>query len=187
MLLPIVSNGWKDWKFWQYSESAIADGVTDEINRPTRIDLNWFRGTEAELYQHANVQPADEKTYTVKDGDTFQSIAEGHGLSLTELLDANPSLLKVGAKLNIPALVNISAPTGGIGTSTNTGTTTGSTDSSGGSSGGTTASRTHTVKVGDTLFGIALKYGKTVDAIMATNPQITNRNIIFEGQEIKIP
>jgi len=185
--MPKQPNGWKDWKFWQYSESAIVDGVTDEINRPTRIDLNWFRGTEAELYQYANVQPADEKTYTVKDGDTFQSIAEGHGLSLTELLDANPSLLKVGAKLNIPALVNISAPTGGIGTSTNTGTTTGSTDSSGGSSGGTTASRTHTVKVGDTLFGIALKYGKTVDAIMATNPQITNRNIIFEGQEIKIP
>ena len=43
------------------------------------------------------------------------------------------------------------------------------------------------VEVGDTLFGIALKYSTTVDAIMALNPQITNRNIVFEGQEIKIP
>jgi LysM repeat protein len=183
--MPKQPNGWKDWKFWQYSESAIIEGVTDEINRPTRIDLNWFRGTEAELYQYANVQPAEEKTYTVKDGDTFRSIAESHGLSLTELLDANPSLLKVGAKLNIPGLVNISTSTGGTGSGTTT--TTDTTDSSGDSTGGTTASRTHTVKVGDTLFGIALKYGTTVEAILAINPQITNRNIIFEGQEIKIP
>jgi LysM repeat protein len=156
--------------------------VTDEINRPTRIDLNWFRGTEAELYQFANVQPAAEQTYTVKSGDTFKGIAESHGLSLAELLDANPSLLQVGSKLKIPGLVNISTPTGGSGT----GTTTGTTGSSGGS-GGTTGGKTHTVKVGDTLFGIALKNGTTVDAIMAINPQITNRNIIFEGQEIKIP
>ena len=187
--MPKQPNGWKDWKFWQYSESAIVDGVTDEINRPTRIDLNWFRGTEAELYQFAKVQPAEEKTYIVKDGDTIHSIAESHGLSLTELLDANPSLLKVGAKLNIPGLVNISTATGETGTST----TTGATSSSGGSSGGTTggtgtaSSKTHTVKVGDTLLGIALRYRTTVDAIMAINPQITNRNIIFEGQEIKIP
>jgi lysozyme len=183
--MPKQPNGWKDWKFWQYSESAIVDGVTDEINRPTRIDLNWFRGTEAELYQYANVQPAEEKTYTVKDGDTFRSIAESHGLSLTELLDANPSLLKVGAKLNVPGLVNITISTDDSGTGTTT--TTDTTDSSGDSSEGTTAGRTHTVKVGDTLFGIALKYGTTVDAILAINSQITNRNIIFDGQEIKIP
>ena len=41
--------------------------------------------------------------------------------------------------------------------------------------------------MGDTLSSIALKYVTTVDAIMAINPQITNRNIIFDGQEIKIP
>jgi len=181
--MPKQPNGWKDWKFWQYSETAIVDGVTDEINRPTRIDLNWFRGTEAELYQFANVQPAEAQTYTVKAGDTFKGIAESHGLSLIELLDANPSLLEVGSTLNIPGRVEISVPTGGTGTSTPTGPT----DTPGGGPGGTTTQRTHRVKIGDTLFGIALKYGKTVDAIMAINPQITNRNIIFEGQEIKIP
>ena len=103
--MPKQPKGWKDWKFWQYSEKAIVDGVTDEINRPTRIDLNWFRGTEAELYQFANVQPAAEQTYKVKAGDTFKGIAESHGLELTELLDANPSLLKVGSNLNIPGHV----------------------------------------------------------------------------------
>ena len=181
--MPKQPASWKDWKFWQYSESAIVEGVTDEINRPTRVDLNWFRGTEAELYQFANVQPAAEKLYTVKDGDTFRSIAESHGLSLTELLEANPSLLKAGSVLKIPGQVEISVPVDDRGTSLPTG----STDTPGGSTGGTTASKTHTVKVGDTLFGIALKYQTTVDAIMSINPQITNRNIIFEGQVIQIP
>lgn len=182
--MPKQPNGWKDWKFWQYSESAIVEGVTDEINRPTRIDLNWFRGTEAELYQYANVQLAEEKTYTVKDGDTFHSIAESHRMNLTELLDANPALLKVGSKLNIPGRVEISTPTGGTGIGTSTGTTA---TSGGETTGGTTSTKTHTVKVGDTLSSIAIKYRTTVDVILAINPQITNRNIIFEGQEIKIP
>lgn len=180
--MPKQPSGWKDWKFWQYSETAIVDGVTDEINRPTRIDLNWFRGTEAELYQFANVQPEDAQTYTIRSGDTFKDIAEKHGLSLTELLDANPSLLKVGSKLSIPGRVNITIPAGGSGATTSTqpaGTS--------GSATSTQPEKTHTVKVGDTLSGIALKYGTTVDAIMAINPQITNRNIIFEGQKIKIP
>lgn len=181
--MPKQPKGWKDWKFWQYSESAIVVGVTDEINRPTRIDLNWFRGTEEELYQFANVQPAEEQIYTVKAGDTFKGIAESHGLSLTELLDANLSLLKVGSKLKIPGHVSISPPTDATGTSTPTGTT----STAGGATGLTIGAKTHTVKVGDTLSSIALKYGTTVDAIMAINQQITNRNIIFEGQEIKVP
>ena len=45
----------------------------------------------------------------------------------------------------------------------------------------------HTVKSGDTLGGIAIKYHTTVDAIVAANPQITNRNIIGLGWVLKIP
>jgi len=181
--MPKQPAGWKDWKFWQYSESAILEGVTDEINRPTRIDLDWFRGTEAELYQFANVQPAEAQTYKVKAGDKFQGIAESHGLSLTELLEANPSLLKVGSTLKIPGRVSISVPPD----ETVADVSTQPQGTPGGSSGGTTGTKTHTVKVGDTLTAIALKYNTTVDAIMAINLQITNRNIIFEGQVIKIP
>jgi LysM repeat protein len=178
--MPKQPSGWKDWKFWQYSETAIVDGVTDEINRPTRIDLNWFRGTEAELYQFANVQPEEAKSYTIKAGDTFKSIAEQHGLSLNELLEANPSLLQVGATLTIPGRVNSPQPGGG--------TSTGPTQpSSGASTSGTTSPKTHIVKVGDTLSGIALKHNTSVNAILAINPQITNPNIIFDGQVIKIP
>ena len=181
--MPKQPKGWKDWIFWQYSETAIVDGVTDEINRPTRVDLNWFHGTEAELFKFANVKPAEEQTYTVKAGDTFKGIAESHSLSLTELLDANPELLQVGSTLKIPVHIGMSA----LPKDVETGTSTEAGGEMGETSGGAIAAKTHTVKVGDTLFGIALKYNTTVDAIVAINPQITNRNIIFEGQEIKIP
>ncbi|NJC96228.1 MAG: hypothetical protein C3F07_05185 [Anaerolineales bacterium] len=180
--MPMQPDGWKAWKFWQYSETAIVEGVTDEYNRPTRIDLNWFRGTEAELYQFANVQPAQALAYTVKAGDTFKSIADQHDLTLTELLDANPALLQVGASLTIPGRVQIPTPPEDTGEDTSSQPQ----DNSGGTP-GTKPVVTHTVKKGDTLSGIALKYGTTVDAIMAINPQITNRNIISIGQVIVIP
>lgn len=181
--MPKQPGGWKDWKFWQYSESAILEGVTNEFNQSTAIDLNWFRGTEAELFQYANVEPAKVQTYTVQAGDTFVGIAEKHGLTLTELLDANPSLLKEGSKLTIP--VHVSVPVSPV--DTGTGPSSQPTDTSGGTVSGSAGTKTHMVQRGDTLFAIALRNNTTVDAIMAINPQIANRNIIFEGQVINIP
>lgn len=46
---------------------------------------------------------------------------------------------------------------------------------------------TYTVKSGDTLGGIAQRNGVTVDDIMDANPQISNPNLIFVGQELTIP
>ena len=43
------------------------------------------------------------------------------------------------------------------------------------------------IKSGDTLFGIALRFHTTVDAIMAANPQITNPNLIRDGETLNIP
>jgi LysM repeat protein len=45
----------------------------------------------------------------------------------------------------------------------------------------------YTVKKGDTLSSIARKYGTTVQALLAANPQITNANLIRVGQVIRIP
>ncbi len=175
--MPRQPQGWKDWKFWQYSENAIVEGVTDDLKRPTRIDLNWFRGTEEELYKFANVEPVEPKKYRIKSGDTFRGIAESQGISLAELLEANQSLLKVGTTLNIPGRISIPdevdaplpLPEDDVEEDT------------------TPAEVTHRVKAGDSLFAIALKYRTSVDAIMEINPQIVNRSIIFEGQVIKIP
>ena len=45
---------------------------------------------------------------------------------------------------------------------------------------------THTVKAGETLSGIASKYGTTVEALVSTNG-IKNPNLINVGQILKIP
>jgi LysM repeat protein/uncharacterized protein YvpB len=45
---------------------------------------------------------------------------------------------------------------------------------------------THVVQPGENLFRVALRYGVTVDAIMAAN-SLTNRNLVYAGQVLIIP
>jgi LysM repeat protein len=45
----------------------------------------------------------------------------------------------------------------------------------------------YVVKPGDTLSGIANQFGVTLGALEAANPQITNPDLIFPGQVIRIP
>lgn len=45
----------------------------------------------------------------------------------------------------------------------------------------------YTVVAGDTLFFIAQRFGVTLEALLAANPQITNPDVIFPGQVICLP
>lgn len=47
-------------------------------------------------------------------------------------------------------------------------------------------SKTYTVKSGDTLWGIAKKFGITLNQIIALNPQIKNPNLIYVGQTVYV-
>ena len=49
------------------------------------------------------------------------------------------------------------------------------------------AVETHVVQPGDTLGGIAERFGVSLGALEAANPQITNPDLIFPGQLIRIP
>lgn len=49
------------------------------------------------------------------------------------------------------------------------------------------AAAAYTVKKGDTLWGIAKKYGVTLAALIAANPQIKNPNLIYAGNQVRIP
>ena len=46
---------------------------------------------------------------------------------------------------------------------------------------------TNTVEQGDTLWGIATAIGTSVDQLLQSNPQITNRNLIYTGQRLNLP
>jgi len=123
--------------------------------RPTRIDLDWFRGTEEELYQFADVQPPVAESYTVKDRDTLRSIADDHQLTVSELLDATPSLLVVGMTLSIPERVTTPRP-----------------DPSPNPPPPLKPTIGYRVKNSDVLSRLAEKYHTTQEAIMTLNPQI---------------
>ncbi len=45
----------------------------------------------------------------------------------------------------------------------------------------------YTVQRGDTLFGIAGRFNVPLNSLIAANPQITNPDLIFPGQQICIP
>lgn len=166
---PSLPRGWFKWSFWQYSEKGRVNGVN------ANVDLNVFNGTLEELYQFAGAQPvvADSKPtkHKVAAGDSFESIANKYGVTVRELVSANPQLLKTGDSLAIPVAVAIPSEGG---------------TSSTGAGGGSSSPRTYTVKAGDTLYVIAVKYGTTVAAIASAN-SISNVNNISVGQVLVIP
>ncbi len=63
-------------------------------------------------------------------------------------------------------------------------TTTGSTSAS--TSSGTGGATTYTVVSGDTLWGIANRYGISYSDLLALNPQIKNPNLIYPGDEVVV-
>jgi GH25 family lysozyme M1 (1,4-beta-N-acetylmuramidase)/LysM repeat protein len=161
---PFLPRGWFKWTFWQYSEKGRINGINADV------DLNHFNGTLEELYKFAGAQllterPITPQKHTVAAGDSFETIANKYGVTVRELVSANPQLLKTGDQLTVPVAVAIPAENGDESRSTQ---------------------RTHTVKVGDTLTALAIRYATTVAAIASAN-NITNINNIKVGQVLNIP
>lgn len=97
-------------------------------------------------------------TYTVKSGDTLSKIASNNGVTVSQLLSANPSiknaaLIYVGQKITIPSTKNV----------------------------------TYTVQSGDTMSGIAKRFEISLAELLKANSNITNPALIYVGQKITIP
>jgi lysozyme len=167
---PTLPRGWFQWMFWQYSQTGRVNGIN------SKVDLDVFNGSLADLYRFAGIsldtgQPQTPQKYTVAAGDSFESIANKYGITLRELINANPQLLRIGDQLLIPVVVTTPSGNGG---------------GTGADGGDTSSKRTYTVKSGDTLYAIAIKFGTTVAAIAAAN-NIANPNQISVGQVLIIP
>ncbi|MDC0710065.1 LysM peptidoglycan-binding domain-containing protein [Stigmatella sp. ncwal1] len=105
------------------------------------------------------------QSYTVREGDTLSGIAQKFGTTTSALAKANnisnPNLIRVGQKLTIPGASAPKPPS-------------------------TPPPQSYTVRSGDTLSGIAQKFGTTTSALAKAN-NISNPNLIRVGQKLTIP
>lgn len=121
-------------------------------------------------------------THVVKWGDTLSGIAARHGVSLRSLLDANgmtlTSLIVPGRELAIP---------GGVTTNGSSVTSTPAEPVAGPAPApAATSGSTHVVRAGDTLIGIAGRYGISLSTLLATN-DLTVTSLIVPGQQLLLP
>lgn len=124
----------------------------------------------APVHAHAPAVPALRvvpasvpTTYVVQPGDTISAIAERHGLRTADVLAWNSltwrSVIYPGQTLS---LAGASAPASAPPTA-----------------------QSHVVVSGDTVYGIAQKYGTSVDAVLAANG-LTRASVIYPGQSLAI-
>ena len=142
------------YTMWQYTSKGVVDGITANT-----VDMNWCY---KDYTNGATTTPAPQPepsydTYTVMAGDTLSGIAEKFGTTYQELAAMNgiedPNVIHVGQIIKLKGDA-ASTPQG---------------------------ENTYTVQAGDTLSGIASKYGTTYQELAALNG-ISDPNIIHVGQ-----
>lgn len=113
---------------------------------------------------NSNTTGSDDKNnerYIVRRGDTLNKIATRYGTTINAIVQLNgiknPNLIYVGEILQIPRGSNTVATT-----------------------------FVYTIKRGDTLSKIAIRYGSTINQLAGING-IRNPNLIYAGEKIRIP
>lgn len=122
-------------------------------------------------------------TYIMQPGDTFAAVARRYNITVEQLARqngiVNPALVVIGQVLAVPGPGN--NPPGGTVAPTIIPTQPGVPTAAPGMGGGT-----HTVQLGENLFRISLRYNVSIAALMQANG-ITNPNLIYAGQVLRIP
>lgn len=154
----------------QYTSQGRVDGINGNVDRNYSVrdypgiiaGMNIESGEKPETVPMPvpDPEPVNEIVYTIQRGDTLWGIGEKYGVSYQTIANyngiTNPSLIYPGQKIKIP-----------------------------GTNSGSNGYSTYTVQSGDTLSGIAAKYGTTYQKIAADNG-ISNPNLIHPGQVLKI-
>ena len=108
--------------------------------------------------------------YLIARGDTLKKLATRFGVSVNSLLSWNPDIMNVnliyeGERLIVYSAAQTPPPPTTPPPSTG---------------------QTYYVQRGDTLKIIAARYGTTVEKLLGLNPTITNPNLIYVGQVVKL-
>lgn len=118
--------------------------------------MSWINRVDVEILQTAKQATQTSGTYTVQSGDSWWSIANRYGMSMYELASRNGKTIYT--VIHPGDKLTISGQT-------------------------TAATRTYTVRRGDTLSGISARLGVSVGHLVQTN-HISNPNLIFVGQRL---
>ncbi len=135
-------------------------------HKATGLHPDWFTWPTSQRVTQTQLPPAcDGFLYVVRAGDTLFNLAQRFGVSLDDLIRANPQLtdpsrLQVGQTICIPRQPGPPECPNGI---------------------------LYQIRAGDTLFALAQRFGVTVAEILAANPLITDPNQLRVGQIICIP
>ncbi len=156
-----------DYGIWQYTSTGSIPGIAGNVDLDTgyvdyasvirKAGLNHL-GSKPTLPPKPTPPPADYITYVVQPGDTLSEIAVRYGTTYQALA----------------ALNNISDPN-----LIHPGQTIRVPEKSG------SAPRYYTIQSGDTLSGIAVRFGTSVTTLMSLNG-ISNPNLIYAGNAIRV-
>jgi LysM repeat protein len=126
---------------------------------------------QAEAGMTGDAAPKDRAEYgIVRNGDTLRKLAKRHGTTPETLAKLNkiknPSLIRAGQKLILPEKSAAASETAGPRATAS-------------------ASGTHKVKQGETLYSIARHYGLSVGALQAANPGVKAADLQI-GQSLRL-
>lgn len=151
----------------RYGTTVAAIAAANNIPNP-----NWiYVGQRLVIPGHPAGPPAQYVRYTVRPGDTLTAIAIRFGTTVQAIVQANniynPNYIHAGVTLLIPVAAPPPPPTPPPPPPPHAGIW-------------------YTVQAGDTVSGIAMRYGTTVWAIVYAN-NLPNPSLIFPGQRLWIP
>lgn len=158
---PQDNGNWKNWVGYQYSSTGRVSGIEGnvDLDRYTE-DIFLSEAEEIPEVENPKCNYEDRIRYKIKPGDTLSEIALKYNTTVKHLAQINdiknPNLIYAGEIIIISHNHNNSSN-----------------------------QKTYTIKWGDTLSEIALKYNTTVFKLVRLN-NIANPNLIYAGEKLRI-
>jgi LysM repeat protein len=147
------------------SEASVEHRLDELEMRVSEMQLILERLSRQTPPQRPPAPPASGRSYQVRSGDSYWSIARRHGLRVSDLERANPGIdprrLRIGAKVRIPG------PSLGM-------------------SEGRSVSGSYQIRKGDILGRIAQRNGISLKELIAANPKVDPRRLRI-GSTLTIP